>query len=54
MVLVMRGMKYNKCDAILVSSLLLDGFAILPYGTGVTKGPRVFGGFYILSVLDSN
>ena len=27
---------------------------ILPYGRGVTKGPRVWGGFYVLSVLDSN
>ena len=26
----------------------------LPYGTGVTKGPRIWGGFYVLSVLDSN
>ena len=36
--------------------VFLDLFppSVLPYGTGVTKGLRIWGGFYVLSVLDSN
>ena len=39
-----------------IQRVFLDLFpsSVLPYGTGVTKGPRVWGGFYVLSVLDSN
>ena len=46
----------SLCRSIQIQRVFLDLISppILPYGTGVTKGPRIWGGFYVLSVLASN
>ena len=46
----------SLCRSIQIQRVFLDLIPPprLPYGTGVTKGPRIWGGFYVLSILASN